>query len=245
MTVIGSVSELWRYPVSSMGGERLDSAEIGAGGVTGDRLWGVVDLRDGEVAGPEKRRHWRPLPNIFSRFGEEGLQVGSGDGAWFDAGSREADAFVSDHLRFPAAIRPHTPFETEKGGHVAPRYARADLHVLTTASMAALEGLLDDPAQVDPRRFRPNIVIATTPEWSGFAEHSFVGKRLAIGDLVMTVSEPCARCSFTALSQGELAFEPQVLHSISQHGGGGFGVLCAVENGADVAVGDEVKLVED
>src|ERR1700731_3987940 len=31
------VAELWRYPVKSMGGERLDEALVGEGGIAGDR----------------------------------------------------------------------------------------------------------------------------------------------------------------------------------------------------------------
>ena len=244
MTVIGRVSELWRYPVSSMGGERLDAAEIGSGGVAGDRLWGVVDRRDGEVAGPEKRRHWRPLPNLSSRLGPAGPQVGDNAGTWHDAGGAEAEALLSAHLGFPAALLPHTPYETAKDSHVAPRYARADLHLLTTASMTALADLLDDPSEVDVRRFRPNIVIETVPGISGMVDRSFVGKRLAVGPVTIAVSEPCARCSFTAIAQGDLSFEPQVLHRIAQHGDGGFGVLCAVGRGGAVSLGDEVRLVD-
>lgn len=37
------VAELWRYPVKSMQGERLDAVEIGLQGVAGDRQWAVVD----------------------------------------------------------------------------------------------------------------------------------------------------------------------------------------------------------
>jgi uncharacterized protein YcbX len=32
------VAELWRYPVKSMGGERLDEALVGEGGIAGDRV---------------------------------------------------------------------------------------------------------------------------------------------------------------------------------------------------------------
>ena len=244
MTVFGRVSELWRYPVSSRGGERLEAADLEPGGMPGDRIWGVVDERDGEVAGPEKRRHWRPLPNLFSRLGPNGPEIGRGDGVWLDAGSAEARSLVSAFLDFPVALRPHVPFETQKEGHIAPRYQRADLHVLTTASMETLAGLLPDPAQVDRRRFRPSVVIQTGPGYDGFAEHGFVGRKLAIGDALIAISEPCARCSFTALAQGELAFEPAVLHKISQHGEGGFGVLCAIERTGAIRVGDEVRLVE-
>ena len=38
---IGHVAELWRYPVKSLGGERLEHAEVSARGVHGDRLWAV------------------------------------------------------------------------------------------------------------------------------------------------------------------------------------------------------------
>jgi uncharacterized protein YcbX len=41
---IGQVAELWRYPVKSLGGERVEQAEIGPRGVLGDRLWAVRDL---------------------------------------------------------------------------------------------------------------------------------------------------------------------------------------------------------
>ena len=89
---------------------------------------------------------------------------------------------------------------------------------------------------------KPNIVVETTAEFSGFAEHGLVGRTLTIGDLRLRVSEPCARCSFTAIAQGDLAFDPQVLHRISQHGGGGFGVLCAVERDGTIRPGDEVRI---
>jgi uncharacterized protein YcbX len=39
----GKVAELWRYPVSSMAGEQLAVARVEAGGIAGDRIWGVLD----------------------------------------------------------------------------------------------------------------------------------------------------------------------------------------------------------
>lgn len=41
---IGQVAQLWRYPVKSLGGERVDAVDIGPRGVRGDRLWAVRDL---------------------------------------------------------------------------------------------------------------------------------------------------------------------------------------------------------
>lgn len=241
MSEIGSIGELWRYPVSSMGGERLEAAEIGHGGVAGDRIWGVVDTRNGTVAGPEQRRHWRPLPDIHSRLGENRPQVRAGDGGWPDAGTDAARKLVSETLDLPAELRPHTPFETEKPGHVAPRYARADLHIVTRASMRRLAALLGDAREIDSRRFRPNLVIETPDDLEGFVEQDYVGRTFVIGELEVAVEEPCARCAFTSLAQGDLRFEPAVLHRIAEQGGG-FGVLCKVTQPGRVRLGDAVRL---
>ena len=41
------VVELWRYPVKSLQGERLDVAEMGAEGIEGDRQWALFDVATG------------------------------------------------------------------------------------------------------------------------------------------------------------------------------------------------------
>jgi uncharacterized protein YcbX len=51
---IGRVQEIWRYPVKSMGGERLPSAEILSGGIPGDRGWAVRDEVNGGIRGAKK-----------------------------------------------------------------------------------------------------------------------------------------------------------------------------------------------
>lgn len=48
------VRELWRYPVKSMGGERLERAAIGDKGVLGDRGWALRDEVAGEMRGAKK-----------------------------------------------------------------------------------------------------------------------------------------------------------------------------------------------
>lgn len=43
------VTEIWRYPVKSMAGERLTTAAVGEYGIAGDRGWGVLDRSTGMV----------------------------------------------------------------------------------------------------------------------------------------------------------------------------------------------------
>ncbi len=46
---VGSVQEIWRYPVKSMVGERLDASEVGPQGLWGDRGWAVRNDTTGEI----------------------------------------------------------------------------------------------------------------------------------------------------------------------------------------------------
>ena len=43
MARIGTIKELWRYPVKSMRGEQLDSVFVGFSGLMGDRFYSIVN----------------------------------------------------------------------------------------------------------------------------------------------------------------------------------------------------------
>jgi uncharacterized protein YcbX len=48
---VGRVREVWRYPVKSMAGERLEACGVGARGLYGDRGWALRDDEAGEIRG--------------------------------------------------------------------------------------------------------------------------------------------------------------------------------------------------
>ncbi|MCA9771728.1 MAG: MOSC N-terminal beta barrel domain-containing protein, partial [Myxococcales bacterium] len=54
MTRVGTIAELWRYPVKSMGGERIDVARLDRKGLVGDRLWALRDTASGEITGGKR-----------------------------------------------------------------------------------------------------------------------------------------------------------------------------------------------
>lgn len=52
--IVGRVREVWRYPVKSMAGERLEGTGVGELGLYGDRGWALRDEEAGEVRGAKK-----------------------------------------------------------------------------------------------------------------------------------------------------------------------------------------------
>ena len=62
-TEIGAIASLWRYPVKSMLGEALQTAQVGEHGLLGDRAYALVDRADGKVATAKNPRKW---PTLFA-----------------------------------------------------------------------------------------------------------------------------------------------------------------------------------
>ena len=61
--VVGSVAGLWRFPVKSMAGERIDHAEITGKGILGDRAYALIDSLTGKVV---SAKSVRLFPDVLS-----------------------------------------------------------------------------------------------------------------------------------------------------------------------------------
>jgi MOSC domain-containing protein len=56
MATVGSVTELWRFPVKSMKGEQLQEVEVTERGVLGDRAYALIDADTGKVVSAKSVR---------------------------------------------------------------------------------------------------------------------------------------------------------------------------------------------
>ncbi len=70
-SAVGTVAELWRFPVKSMQGEQLDSLDVTSTGIAGDRAYAVVDSRTGKVASAKHPRLWPGLLGCRATFVNE------------------------------------------------------------------------------------------------------------------------------------------------------------------------------
>jgi uncharacterized protein YcbX len=86
-------------------------------------------------------------------------------------------------------------------------------HVLTTQTIDALRRAYPD-GRVEPRRFRPNIIVRAEGSPEGFVENDWVGRVLGIGPtLKIKVLIPTMRCVMTTLAQDDLPGDPGILRA--------------------------------
>ncbi len=209
------VSELWRYPVKSLGGERLETAELAEDGVVGDRIV--------QVHGPEgvrtSRRHSKLL-GLHGSLGDDGVPTVDG----FPWHSDEAAALVR------AAAGDDAHLVADDG---LERFDILPLLVATDGAIAAFGR--------DGRRLRPNIVIGGV---EGLAEREWEGKALAIGDVVVGLHSLRQRCVMTTFDPDTLVQDKEVLRDIARRFGGELALNAWVARPGTIRVGDAVELLD-
>ena len=119
--------------------------------------------------------------------------------------------------------------------------------VITTSALDHL-GELQPGSSFDVRRFRMNVIVATSAE--GFVENSWIGGAIDVGEHVkLAVPVPDPRCVMTTVAQEGLERDPQVLKALAKHNrldfaGAGLypcaGVYAVVASSGTIRTGDPV-----
>jgi uncharacterized protein YcbX len=114
---VGSVAGLWRFPVKSMTGERIEQAEITAKGLVGDRAYALIDTATGKVV---SAKSVRLFPDVLScraafleppRLGGElpPVRITLPDGASVTSDSSDIDRFLSGYFRRDVTLARSAP----------------------------------------------------------------------------------------------------------------------------------------
>ena len=255
------VAAIYRYPVKSMLGEDLQSAEIDSRGVVGDRSYAVIDPAENRVGSAKIPKKWARLYEYSSAYDGSGVppSITFPDGSAAPADHPEIDAMLSRDLgkqvRMVATKPEDLKLEAVKPGLDAielpetvdfplinPFFDFAALHIVTTATLEHYRSLY--PAgDFDARRFRPNFVL-DTPGETGFLEETWIGKTLAIGDQVrVRVLMNTHRCAATTLPHHGLPHDNDILRTANKHNAGNVGVYATVVETGTLRVGDVVEVV--
>jgi hypothetical protein len=268
----GVVSQIWRYPVKSMGGERVQQALIGVDGIGGDRVWAVSDRATGRIL---SAKHHPALLGAVARYldGTGDVAVTLPDGSTAVAGSAELDEQVSRWLGMEAELVPRSPgvvsrFEMDVDDGTldetpVPRTGpwvlrtgpwvlrtvpgwffdgRSPIHLLTSSSLAAA-GSYHPDGMWDVRRFRPNLLVETGSLDPGFVEDGWLDQTLEVGELRLWLRKACDRCVMTTRAQPGLDEDRTVMRTLVARHGGNLGVLANPISVGTVAEGDRPVLV--
>ena len=238
------VAELWRYPVKSLHGERLEVAELGGQGIEGDRQWALFDLDTG--FGLTARR----VPELL--FGASRLRPEGGVEVVLPDGTVTADdAVLSDwlgrrvELRSAAAVAERPRFEAPDDDFAETRRGWHDW-------MGGEGAFHDDPdgrvslistatlGTWDRRRFRSNIVL------DGAGEDGLVGAEVRLGDATLRIGHRIPRCVMVTRPQpGGIGRDTGVLKTIHRERGGELAVGAQVVVAGTVGTGDVLQPLSD
>jgi uncharacterized protein YcbX len=230
------VAEIWRYPVKSMGGERLAVADVTTDGIDGDRAWGVLDLATGLVL-TGRREPTLLFLSAAHRPGDR-PQLRSDDGT-----ELPDDDALSRWIGRPVQLRsasdgPGTfenPMTVDDAGDETDWFqwqsaGRTFHDGRSTVSFVSRASL----GEWDARRFRANLVLD-----DGHGEDQLAGE-VTVGTATLTVRAPIDRCVMVTRAQPGLARDLTVLKRVIAERGNRLAVGATVASPGRIAVGDTV-----
>jgi uncharacterized protein YcbX len=235
---IGHVEAIFRYPVKSMGGERLEAAELGWHGLEGDRRLALrrMDDRSGFpwlsagklpdlILFAPQRKDGAPgdLPtHVRTPDGEEMPVFGENLAA--EVGRRHGASVQMMQLK-------HGIFD------------EASLSVIALDTMSEIGRLAG--RSLDVRRFRPNVVVRLLRPVP-FQEDEWVGGVLSFGEgddaPAIAVTMRDVRCSMVCLDPDSASSAPEVLKAVVRGHQNTAGIYGTVTRIGRLAVGQTIFL---
>jgi len=236
---IGHVDAIFRYPVKSMGGERLEVAELGWHGLDGDRRLAFrrIDDRSGF---PWLTASKLPDLLLFSpKRGEDGApgdpptHIRTPDG--------EAMPVFGEDLAAEVGRRFGAPVQMMQLKHGI--FDEASISLIAFDTVREIGRLAG--RSLDVRRFRPNVVVRLLRSVP-FQEDEWVGGVLSFdeGDdaPAITVTMRDDRCSMVNLDPDSASPAPEVMKAVVRANQNTAGVYGAVTRIGRLAVGQTIFL---
>jgi len=244
LTEIGNVEAIFRYPVKSMGGERLEVANLGWHGLDGDRRLAFRRIND------RRGFPWLmaiKLPDLlrFAPLCRRG-----------DAREDGAQGDLPTHIRTPDGEEMPV-FGEDLAAEVGRRYGapvqmmqlnhgifdEASISVIAFDTVREIGRLAG--RNLDVRRFRPNVVVRLLRS-APFQEDEWLGGVLSFGEgddaPAVTVTMRDVRCSMVNLDPDSASPAPEVLKAVVRSNQNTAGVYGTVTRIGRLAVGQTILL---
>jgi len=236
---IGQVEAIFRYPVKSMAGERLEVAHLGWHGIEGDRRLAFRRMHD---RGGMPWLTASKLPDLL-RFTP--LRR-----------TESAPEDIPTHVRTPEG-QEYAVFGEDLASEIARRHGapvqmlqlnngifdEACISVIATQTISEIGRLAGQ--NLDVRQFRPNVVVRLLKP-SAFQEDAWLGGALSFGEAddasTVAVTMRDLRCGMVNLDPGTAVPAPEVMKAIVRANDNYAGIYAAVTRIGRLAVGQKVFL---
>jgi uncharacterized protein YcbX len=238
--VPGTVSALWRWPVKSMAGERVNALSVDGRGVGGDRTHAVLYEHKGEW----RRLTAREAPRLLAWHAAYPFNLGGGldparpPFAVVIAPDGHRYRWGDPRLRFALEADLGRPVELARDVKGMPDL-QGTLLVTLQSTLDALGEELGAP--VDLRRFRTNLHLDIPVEpWSelGWEDHELALE----GGVRLKLLHPCERCAIPTRHPDTQVKWPGLLSHLHAEHRQMFGINARVVTGGRLEVGEQVEL---
>jgi uncharacterized protein YcbX len=238
---IGHVEAIFRYPVKSMGGERLEVANLGWHGLDGDRRLAFrrMDDRSGM---PWLTASKLPDLLLFTPHRNEDADGAQGDlPTHIRTPDGEQMPVFGDDLATEVGRRYGAPVQMMQLNHGI--FDEASISVIAFDTVREISRLAGRTPDV--RRFRPNVVVRSLRPVP-FQEDEWLGGVLSFGEgddaPAITVTMRDVRCSMVNLDPESARPAPEMLKAVVRANQNNAGIYGAVTRIGRLAVGQSIIL---
>jgi uncharacterized protein YcbX len=236
-----TVSEIWRFPAKSMGGEQVEQVSVGELGIKGDRAWAIRDVTNGTILTARREplllmataalANGRPTIRL-----EDGRQLSTDDelSAWLERPVELVPAgSTPGTYENPRDIEREDDWRSWQGPIGSFHDGESRMSMVSTRSLGDHER----------RRFRLNLVLEGADE--DLDEDRLVGHDLTIGSVGIHVRKQIERCIMVTRAQPGIEADRSVLKRVARERGNRMGVGLLVYREGTLAVGDVLHPVPD
>ena len=267
--LVGVVDSLWRYPVKSMLGEKLDQVDVVSKGLLGDRAYALWDSETERIASAKNPKKWAKLLGFQAGFVSSPkpqtsippVKFALPDGSTATSDNIDINATLSQAVGRDVQLISSVPeapsldqywpdIEGALNREIITQlfmpsgtfFDSCPIHAITTATLTQLKNIYPEGA-FEPCRFRPNILIEPKDSEAAFIEDAWVGSKMFIGDHVcLSIDTSCPRCVVTTIAQLDLPTDLNILRTTTKHNKTIAGIRTSVLQEGVIRCGDQIWL---
>lgn len=223
------VEALYRYPVKSLLGERVDELDFDERGAVGDRLWSVRTA-DGKIGSGKSTRRFRAVDGLLMLrahiLDDNHVVIEFPDGTSRDVEDPATAEALSAFIGIPLTLARETDVTHFDDGPAS---------LLGLASVDALAA--EAGHAIEPLRFRANVHVG---DLAPFAEDAWVGRQVRAGDVVFDIAMRSPRCVMINMATADLPAQPGNLKVAATVNDTCAGVIARVVQPGRIRAGDTI-----